>query len=119
MVSVRAVVASQHAALRVCHLRWHRDLRDPQHRNGYRLYDVTCVRGYLPVGTTKYPAGTLLVSTGDSAVYAGATGTWTYTAISGSSGNIGGTGTGAIVPGTAASAPWIPYVGPGACANVS
>jgi general secretion pathway protein G len=75
--------------------------------------------GIYPVGTTKYPAGTLLVSTGDSAVYAGATGTWTYTAISGSSGNIGGTGTGAIVPGTAATAPWIPYVGPASCANVS
>jgi general secretion pathway protein G len=73
--------------------------------------------GYLyTTGTTIYPAGTLLVSTGSSAAFTAATGVWVYTAISGSPGNIGNTG---IVAGTAATAPWIPYVGPTTCANVS
>jgi prepilin-type N-terminal cleavage/methylation domain-containing protein len=76
-------------------------------------------KGLYAAGTTKYPAGTLLVSTGDSAVFDGTTGTWTDSPIAGSSGNIGGTAAGALVPGTAATAPWIPYVGPGSCVDVS
>ena len=65
-------------------------------------------------GSGNYTAGTLLVATGDKAALA--TGAWTYTAIAGSSGNIGSTG---IIAGTAATAPWIPYVGPASCSNVS
>jgi prepilin-type N-terminal cleavage/methylation domain-containing protein len=72
-------------------------------------------KGLYAAGTTDYPAGVLLISTGGSASYAGATETWTYTPIANSVGNLGSTG---VVAGTAATAPWMPYLGPDACGVV-
>jgi general secretion pathway protein G len=73
-----------------------------------------------PVGTTNYPAGTLLVYTGNTAAYTLATTTWVYTVSAGVPGSLIASGTPAAdIAGAAATAPWIPYVGPLSCANVA